>query len=98
MKSLIIILLAFSVQTAFASFVPKKCSTKAESSLKTHLEGQNYDKDGFHAFACSLAPNKAVVICQVSASKGDGAATDTYQVVLNKSCTRFFRIDLIGEE
>lgn len=73
------------------------CEAKAEKAVQNNGNG-GYDKDGFYAYNCGYAPNKAAVICEVSASKGDGAATDTYRVVLNKSCTRVYRVELTGEE
>jgi hypothetical protein len=63
-----------------------------------NFAGNGYDADGFYGLDCFFAQNSAAVICSVAASKGNGDATDTYQVVLNKSCTRAYRVELKYEE
>ncbi|WP_374076705.1 hypothetical protein [Bdellovibrio bacteriovorus] len=83
--------------TAMADELAKQCYSKAASVAENFASG-NYDEDGFWAYECALASNKKAVICEVGASKGDGAATDTYRVVLNKTCTKAFRVELTGEE
>lgn len=75
----------------------QKCGPIAEKSVKK-AAGKGYDRDGFIAYQCDLAPNKQVVICLVGASKGGGEANDDYRAILNKSCTSALRVDLIGEE
>lgn len=75
----------------------KKCGRVAEKALETKV-GENYDLDGFQANQCVLADNQAAVVCELSAFKGEGAALDTYLVVLNKTCKKTLRIELIGEE
>ncbi len=78
--------------------VTPKCYAQAAKFAEDQAEHGYYDKDGFEAHQCEMAPNKKAVICEVSASKGDGAATDTYRVVLNASCSKAHRVELIGEE
>lgn len=60
--------------------------------------GNGYDRDGIEAYKCELAANRAAVICEVSAAKGDGAASDTYRTILTKSCTKVLRVELLFEE
>ena len=99
MKSLFVIalMLVFSV-VAKADPISKKCYAKAETAVAETVVKSYYDKDGFDAYMCEVAENQKVIICEVTAMKGKGKATDTYRVVLNKSCTVDFRVDLIGEE
>ena len=97
MKKLLIGILVLSSLAVSASDLLEKCAPVAEETVKAEA-GEGYDADGFSANDCQLAPNNAVVICEVSASKGDGEAIDTYRAVLNKSCTKVFRVDLISEE
>jgi hypothetical protein len=98
MKSLLALAIISISTTSFSSEVLlKKCGPLAEKVVKREA-GNGYDRDGIWAFRCELAPNSAVIICELGASKGDGAATDTYRAVLNKSCTSVLRVELIGEE
>ncbi len=78
--------------------VPPTCYREAAKFAEQQAEYDYYDKDGFESHRCELAANKKAVICEVSAAKGDGAATDTYRVVLNASCSKAHRVELIGEE
>lgn len=101
MKRLLIGLLTLSSLTTFAHAAPKKCYSTAEKSVEKYAiaEGYDYyDMNGFDAHECSLATNGAAIVCEVLAAKGDGAAYDTYRVVLNKTCSKTFRVELIGEE
>lgn len=94
----IVFLSSLSVSaSASAAEIAKQCYWNAQSFVALQAE-RNYDEDGFHAYNCSLAPNKKAVICEVSASKGDGAATDTYRVVMNLSCSKAYRVEMTGEE
>ncbi|MFS4457849.1 hypothetical protein [Bdellovibrio sp. HCB2-146] len=100
MKRLVLALMMMGVSsltlTAQANTV---CEAKAEAAVaKFVAEADYYDKDGFDAIECVLAPNKKAILCDVAANKGDGAATDSYLVVLNESCTRTYRVQLTGEE
>jgi hypothetical protein len=89
-------LLLASVQ-AFA--VPETCASKAEKAVRTDSEySDRYENEEVIAFSCKLAPNGAVVLCEVAASKGGGDASDEYRVVMNKTCSKVLHIDLIGEE
>jgi len=91
-------LLMLSTLSAFATEeLLEKCATVAERAV-TKKVGWKYDRNGIWAFQCVIAPNNAAFICELGASKGDGAAVDTYRAVLNKTCTKTFRVDLIGEE
>ena len=62
--------------TAMADELAKQCYSKAASAAENFASG-NYDDGGFWAYECVVAPNQKAVICEVSASKGDGAATDS---------------------
>ena len=95
MKSLIFTTFVFLSASVQAQTL---CHSKAEKAVTRFAESSHYDKNGFEAYACEQASNKAAVICEVSASKGDGAASDTYRVVLNTNCSYVFRVELIGEE
>lgn len=95
MLMITVVLLSFN---SFAAEIPRACNHAAELAVAKSVEVDYYDADGFMSMGCELAPNKAAVICEVAASKGDGAANDTYRVVLNKTCKKAFRVDLIGEE
>ena len=86
-----------STLSASASEVAKVCFGSAQKFVAAQAE-RNYDEDGFNAYECFVAPNKKAVICDVSASKGDGAATDTYRVVMNLSCSKAYRVEMTGEE
>ena len=99
MKKLAIIAIILNISSQAFAFdtIPAVCYKKA-AIVASKFAGSGYDKNGFEAFECDIAPNEAVILCNVSASKGDGAANDTYLVVLNRSCTRALRVDLTGEE
>lgn len=98
MKILIVLIAPFFVSTAMAKEIKSKCYAKAESSVESFVEENYYDQGGFTAYKCEFAANNKVVICEVAASKGQGAATDTFRVVLNSSCTKKYRVEMIGEE
>jgi hypothetical protein len=89
--------LALCTGTALAEEISSLCYRNAAKFAEEAATG-NYDEDGFYAYECFLAPNRAAVICDVSASKGEGDATDTYRVVMNKSCRKAFRVEMTGEE
>lgn len=89
MKTILIAALALMSVQAFA--VPSKCYTKAAAAVR-------YSGEEAEAHECTLAPNGKAVICEVAAYKGGGDAVDTWRVVLNKTCTKVFRTELIGEE
>ncbi|MFP5458888.1 MAG: hypothetical protein ACLGG7_09165 [Bacteriovoracia bacterium] len=97
MKALLILSLPFLISQGQAS-VPESCFTKASSAVERSSFNDRYDVGGFETLDCERSLNRKVVLCEVSASKGDGAATDTFRVVLSESCSRVLRIDLIGEE
>lgn len=100
MKALFIAvpLLAFSF-ISHADEVDPKCAAKAEQVVAKFVEDENYyDENGIETYDCTPSINNKVLLCEVSASKGDGAANDTYLVVLNLSCDRAYRVQLIGEE
>lgn len=99
MKTLSLITLALLISNfAQAAELASACYLKAEVAVEKNAEENYYDQDGFYAYECLLAPNNKAVVCEVSASKGDGAANDTFRVVLNSSCTKTYRVELIGEE
>ena len=100
MKKLVLVFLMMGIASlTMAAQAKTVCESKAEAAVAKFVEDKDYyDQDGFDAFECVLAPNKKVVLCDVAAGKGDGAATDSYLVVLNESCTRTYRVQLTGEE
>lgn len=102
MKNLIlasVLMISSIIQTTtHADEVEPKCAKRAERAVSRFVKPGVYDKDGFEAYDCTLGANKRVMICEVVAAKGDGAAADTYRVVLNAECSRTFRVELIGEE
>jgi len=75
-----------------------KCYKTAATAVERQAEVGYYDQNGIATAECAPAPNRRAWICSVAAYKGDGAAADTYRVVLNSSCTRAYRVELIGEE
>lgn len=87
-----------SPKAANAAEVNSACYAKAEAAVKNQAEPGYYDADGIDALDCVIAPNKKAVVCEVGAYKGNGAAADSYRVVLNASCTKVFRVELTGEE
>jgi hypothetical protein len=89
MKLFILSIMAMASAQAFA--VPSKCITLAENTVR-------YAGEEAYAYDCKLAPNRVVVLCEVAAFKGGGDAVDTWRVVLNKTCSRVYRAELIGEE
>lgn len=97
-KSILFLLSTMAAQSVFAEEIPNVCYNRAEKSVGKVSEDGQYDDDGISARDCGYARNGRAVICEVSASKGDGAATDIYRVVLNKQCSKTFRVELISEE
>ncbi len=98
MKTLLsfsLIILSFSAISS--DDLLKKCGPLAEK-VATKKFGKNYDQDGIWAYECGLAPNKAVVVCDLGASKGDGGATDTLRVVLDKTCSKAYSAKIISVE
>lgn len=82
-----------------ASEISKACFSKAVSAVEKHVAEDNYyDEDGMETQACAVASNNAAVICEVTAYKGEGEASDTFRVVLNRKCTRTFRVEMTAEE
>lgn len=98
MNKLMIGVLVFGSLSASADDLVRRCGLQAERATAKATRGRYYDRDGFMTHQCGLAPNKAVVLCDVSASKGNGAAIDGYRVVLSRDCKRVFRVDLMDEE
>lgn len=84
---------AATIATAQAGICEKNAEIFAERGAE-----QEYDKGGFETLDCALAPNKKVMVCNVGASQGDGAVVDMLRVVMNASCTRALRVELISEE
>lgn len=94
----LVLVLSLNV-TASVYNVPSKCFIKAEVLLSSFVEGLGlYDEDGIEAYVCNLASNKVVIVCELSATKGDGAAVDTYKLVMDKKCSKAYRYELVGEE
>lgn len=89
--------LSFS-DVSSAAGVRKNCFSTAESAVKQQSSSSKYDVDGFNAYQCSVSADNTQVLCEVSASKGDGEATDTFRVVLKKSCSKVLMVEMIGEE
>lgn len=100
MKKAVCVLFAMLMTSGFVSAAQSNpaCYSKANEAVEQFVDRIDYDANGFETYECFLASNQKAVICEVSASKGDGAAIDTYRVVLNRNCTKIFRVELIGEE
>ena len=81
----------------FAETIPSACYVNAAGAVES-LHGDTYDREGFEAYDCEISPVGKAIVCDVAASKGNGDAIDTYQVVLSKSCAKVFKVTLIGEE
>jgi hypothetical protein len=92
-----LVLLSFSSVSFAAASIPEYCDVNAASFVEK-IYSDSYDREGFEGFDCEVSPRGRAIICKVAASKGDGAALDTYQVVMNLKCSKAFRIDLVGEE
>lgn len=93
MKSILALTLILSA-SAFAS---DACYRKAASSIYRQVRPNNPNWR-VESVDCALAPNGRVVICELAGSNGDGAGDKSFQVVLNKECTRVLRLTLTGEE
>lgn len=78
----------------------RHCENAAATFLEPEVAGEGYDEgeDAFMGYNCRKSTDQRVVVCDVGVSKGDGAATDTYQVIMNSTCTSMFDFELIGEE
>jgi hypothetical protein len=87
----------FSVSVR-ATEIADHCYSNAEIFTEKFAETKNYDAKGFKAFQCIIASNGRVVICDVSAYKGNGEGVDTYKTVMNLSCTEPLRVEVTGEE
>lgn len=98
MKLILSLITILGAHLSLAAQVKPTCQLMAEQAVSIHTGSNDYDENGFEAFNCVQASNRRVVICDVSASKGNGAAMDTYRVVLNLTCTKVFRVELMGEE
>lgn len=96
MKSIFMLMLFISASAE--ANVSKICTKLAEETVAQSQINGHYDINGFETTSCELADNKAAIVCEVAAYKGNGDAVDTFRVILNKRCTRAFRVDLIGEE
>jgi hypothetical protein len=83
---------AFSVQG-----VPERCETSAASFVERRHQ-DDYDREGFQGFNCQVSANGSAIVCKVAASKGNGAALDLFDVVMNLACSYALRIELVGEE
>jgi len=98
MKTLILTIALLAPISALANPSSPTCRNNAAKFAEQNKAHNGYDRDGFWGVSCELAPNQKAVICEVAASKGRGAATDTYQVVMNATCTKALRVELTGEE
>ncbi|CAN5596833.1 hypothetical protein BH10BDE1_BH10BDE1_31620 [soil metagenome] len=106
MKTIFVISLGFVSSLSFAAptlppradSVSEICYAKAESAVTKFVEPGMYDLDGILADDCRKSPRGNAVVCQVSASKGDGAASDSYLALLSADCLRVYRVELTGEE
>jgi hypothetical protein len=99
MRFFILGLTAFMSSVSFAArhSIPDYCAENAASFVE-HKYGDNYDREGFEGLNCKRSPVGRAIECTVAASKGNGAAIDTYRVILNTRCSNYYRIDLVGEE
>lgn len=76
----------------------ESCARRSSYAVKALDTEKKYDRGGIMTYGCEIADNKAAVLCEVSATKGDGSATDTFLVVLSKDCRKVYRVELTGEE
>ena len=88
--------LAFASTNGRSSFEP--CARRATHAVWTLDIEKKYDRGGIKTYNCEMTENSAAVICEVFATKGNDTALDTYSVILNKRCTKVFRVELTGEE
>ncbi len=93
LATIVIVMASATTSTATPA---STCYSVAEASVEVSAEQGYYDEGGFSAIGCSIT--ESVVVCTVAASKGDGAAMDTYRVVLDSTCKKTLRVELIGEE
>lgn len=102
MKHIVTAMFAVFSLSAFAENVPGICydnaATFAEAFTLKSPYGARYDREGFQAYECYKSPVGKAIVCDVAASKGDGAALDTYRVVMNITCKKPFSVTLTGEE
>ena len=100
MKKVILLSALFSFSLSAMAYQEESrqvCFDKATKAVKQQAQ-MTYDKNGIETVNCIQPLNKYVVTCNVVASKGDGAATDSYYVILNRDCTKVHRVELVGEE
>lgn len=102
MKRTLILVGLIVSQISYAETTPERCARTAEKAVKESvamsvLSGR-YDEDGIFAGDCNVAKNQKAMLCEVGAMKGDGAASDTYLVVMDLKCRKTFRVEMIGEE
>jgi hypothetical protein len=92
------VLSLFAINTMASETISSKCYKNAKRYVEKFAGIGRYDENGFSTYQCATATNKKAVICYVSASKGDGAAIDSYRAVMNRTCSRSFRVELSSEE
>ena len=97
MKFFILLALLAAFSTTAMAGISQTCSKKAIKAVEQNAVN-SYDQDGISVVDCEVAPNNAALICDMRAQKGDGAANDSYTVVLTKSCSKVLRVELTGEE
>lgn len=69
---------------AYSACYPK--ATLAVAALAERDFQDQYDKDGFFGANCEAVKDSNIIVCTVGASKGNGDATDTYEVIFNEGC------------
>ncbi len=94
--TLLLISVLFS-KTSMALAIPKLCYTRSENAVES-FRPHFYDKKGIEADQCRISKDSQIVYCDVSAMKGEGAASDSYRVYLDRNCTKVLRLKLVGEE
>lgn len=105
MKSTFFVLLALLLPPSlWAQAVPKQCEYAAASLLESSPAYVNEYSDVaaeteiLFAYNCARSRDRRTVACLVSVSKAGGQATDTWQAVLDPSCTNLYGAVRIGEE
>lgn len=97
MKHFILLSFFAAFSTTAIADVSKTCIRNAIKAVEQNAVN-TYDRNGISVIDCEVTPNNAALICDMYAQKGDGAANDSYIVVLTKSCSKVLRVELTGEE
>lgn len=100
MKNLCLAILAMLIfaNPAFAKNIPANCKAKAITAVARTTAPAGHDSDDIEILNCAYTNKGTEVHCDLSVSKGGGAALDSYLVILNQNCSRVLHTELTGEE